>query len=46
MMGWRRGSVPRGFALLDLIRFSSRVEGGLDVLFPDIAEALRQAREE
>lgn len=45
--GWRRGSVPDGFALADLMRFSTRIEGGLDALFPDIAEALRrQAREE
>ena len=45
--GWRRGSVPRGFALLELIRFSLRVEGGFDALFPDIAEVLRRrAREE
>ncbi len=47
MMGWRRGSIPGGFALHDLIRFSLGVEGGLDALFPDIAEALRRrAREE
>ena len=42
VMGWRRGKVPKGFALLDLIRFSLGVEGGLDALFPDVAEALRR----
>ena len=46
VMGWRRGSVPRGFALLELIRFSLGVEGGLDALFPDIAENLRRQAEE
>ena len=40
--GWCRGKVPKSFALLDLIRFSLGVEGGLDALFPDIAEALRR----
>ena len=40
--GWRRGRVPEGFALLNLIRFSLGVEGGIDALFPDVAEALRR----
>ena len=39
---WRRGRVPDGFALLNLIRFSLGVEGGLDALFPDVADALRR----
>ena len=39
---WRRGRVPEGFALLNLIRFSLGVEGGLEALFPDVADALRR----
>ena len=44
--GWRSGRVPEGFALLNLIRFSLGVEGGLDALFPDVADALRRHEEE
>ena len=44
--GWRRGRVPEGFALLSLIRFSLGVKGGLDALFPDVADALRRHEEE
>ena len=39
--GWRRGRVPRGFALLDLARFSVSIEGGFGALFPDIAAIVR-----
>ena len=42
LMGWRRGAVPKGLALLDLIRLARSVDGGLEVLFPGIAEALCQ----
>ena len=42
VMGWRRGKVLGGFALLEAVRFSLRVEGGLDALFPGVAEALRR----
>ncbi len=42
LMGWRRGAVPKGLALLDLIRLTRSVGGGLEALFPDIAEALSQ----
>ena len=42
VMGWRRGAAPKGFALLALIRLARRVDGVMDVLFPDVAEALRR----
>ena len=42
VMGWRRGAVPKGFALLALLRLARRVPGGMEALFPDIAEALRR----
>ena len=45
VMGWRRGKVPTGFALLEVIRFSLSVEGGLDALFPEVAAALRRHEE-
>ena len=37
VMGWRRGAVPRGFALL-----ARRVDGGVETLLPDVADALRR----
>lgn len=40
LMGWRRGAVPKGFALLALIQTARRSPGGLEALFPDIAAKL------
>ena len=47
VMGWRRGTVPRGRALFALMRLARRVPGGMEELFPDISEAgRREDREE
>ena len=43
LMGWRRSAVQRGFGMLDLIRLVRRVPGGLEALFPGIAEPLHHA---
>ena len=34
VMGWRRGVVPQGFALLDLMRLARRVPAGWRRCFP------------
>lgn len=39
--GWRRGRVPRGFALLNLARFAVEVEGGFETLFPEMGVTVR-----
>ena len=42
-MGWRRGTVPRSYCpMLALLRLARRVPGGMEALFPNLAEALRQ----
>ena len=42
VMGWRRGTVPRSSALWALIQLARRVPGGMEALFPNLAEALRR----
>ena len=42
VMGWRRGTVPRSSALMALIQLARRVPGGMEALFPNLAEALRR----
>ena len=39
--GWRRGTVPRSSALMALIQLARRVPGGMEALFPNLAEAFR-----
>ncbi len=37
LMSWRRGTVPKGGALLSLFRVASTMPGGLETLVPDAA---------
>ena len=37
LMSWRRGTVPKGEALLSLFRVASTMPGGLETLVPDAA---------
>ena len=46
VMSWRRGAIPRGSGLLALlIRLARRVPGGMEALFPYLAEAFRREEE-
>ena len=42
VMGWRRGALPRDFALAGLMRLARRVPGGVESLFPGVVAALGQ----
>ena len=43
MMGWRRGAVPQvALHCWPSCGLARRVPGGMEALFPDIAEALRR----
>ncbi len=39
---WQRGSLPRGIALLRFMVLASRIEDGMDTMFPLLAADLRE----
>ena len=40
--GWQRGSLPRGLALLRFMVLASKIEDGMDTMFPLLAADLRE----